>query len=93
MVLDASTTFAIPKSVRRNLAPRPPGYPPTPEPREETPCPEDPWQGLEWERERFHYDEEEYQFAKLFLKERLIDEEPEGCGTGAGVWTVANGPR
>ena len=48
-------------------------YPPTPEPRVLTPVPDDPWKLLELNRRRFHWDEERYQFKKVFLKEVLID--------------------
>ncbi|CZR52894.1 uncharacterized protein PAC_02771 [Phialocephala subalpina] len=49
-------------------------YPPTPEPRVLTPEPDDPWELLELNRRRFHWDEEAYQFERIFLKEGLIDE-------------------
>jgi hypothetical protein len=49
-------------------------YPPTPEPREETPIPDDPWERLKLMQKRFMWDEEAYQFERMFLKERLIDE-------------------
>ncbi|KAH8742430.1 hypothetical protein F5883DRAFT_442354 [Diaporthe sp. PMI_573] len=48
-------------------------YPPTPESREETPPPDDTWERLEYNRRRFCWDEERYQFEKIFLKEGLID--------------------
>ncbi|KAI0131059.1 hypothetical protein F4814DRAFT_153960 [Daldinia grandis] len=48
-------------------------YAPTPEPREPTPLPDDPWEGLELDRRRFHWDEERYHFERIFLKEALID--------------------
>jgi hypothetical protein len=48
-------------------------YPPTPEPRVLTPEPDDPWELLELNRRRFHWDEERYQFERVFLKEGLID--------------------
>ncbi|KAK0618069.1 hypothetical protein B0T17DRAFT_601031 [Bombardia bombarda] len=49
-------------------------FAPTLESREETPAPEDPWERLEFERKRSQYTEEVYQFEKIFLKERLIDQ-------------------
>ncbi|KAI1300449.1 hypothetical protein F5Y03DRAFT_397167 [Xylaria venustula] len=48
-------------------------YAPTPEPREPTPILDDPWEELELNRRRFHWDEERYQFERIFLKEALID--------------------
>ena len=48
-------------------------YPPTPSTREETPYPEDPWERLEWRRRHDNWDEEKYQYEKIFLKEGLID--------------------
>lgn len=48
-------------------------YAPTPESREPTPVPEDPWERLEFDRKRFRWDEEEYQFERIFLKEAIID--------------------
>jgi hypothetical protein len=48
-------------------------YPPTPEPRVLTPEPDDPWELLELNRRRFNWDEERYQFERVFLKEGLID--------------------
>ena len=49
-------------------------YPPTPEPRVLTPEPDNPWELLELNRKRMHWDEETYQFERIFLKEGLIDE-------------------
>jgi hypothetical protein len=48
-------------------------YAPTPESREPTPIPEDPWERLQYNRRRFNWDEERYQFERIFLKEALID--------------------
>ncbi|KAI1080580.1 hypothetical protein F5B20DRAFT_589304 [Whalleya microplaca] len=48
-------------------------YPPTPEDREPTPPPKDPWERLEFNRERFRWDTEQYHFHTIFLKEALID--------------------
>ncbi|GAP89463.1 putative macrophage mannose receptor 1 [Rosellinia necatrix] len=48
-------------------------YPPTPEPRPPTPLPEDPWERLEYLRKDLAYEEEEYHFHRIFLKERLKD--------------------
>ncbi|KAG8408282.1 hypothetical protein J3459_017949 [Metarhizium acridum] len=48
-------------------------YPPTPEPCEPTPLPDDPWERLELRRREFRWDEEEYQFKKIFFKEGLLD--------------------
>lgn len=48
-------------------------YAPTPEPREPTPLPDDPWEELELDRRRFHWDDERYQFERIFLKEALVD--------------------
>ncbi|KAI1199060.1 hypothetical protein F5X97DRAFT_137343 [Nemania serpens] len=48
-------------------------YPPTPEPREPTPLPDDPWERLEYNRRRFEWDGERYYFERTFLREALID--------------------
>ncbi|EFY91716.1 hypothetical protein J3459_003992 [Metarhizium acridum] len=48
-------------------------YDPTPEYRTPSPFPEDPWERLEYDRKRFSWNEEEYEFEKIFLKENLID--------------------
>ncbi|CAJ2508216.1 Uu.00g094020.m01.CDS01 [Anthostomella pinea] len=48
-------------------------YDPTPEPREPTPLPDDPWERPEYDRKGFNYDEERYEFEKIFLNESLID--------------------
>ena len=47
-------------------------YPPTPGSRDETPFPEDPWERLEWRRKHDNWDEEQYQYKKIFLKGGLI---------------------
>ncbi|KAI0448357.1 hypothetical protein F5B21DRAFT_522199 [Xylaria acuta] len=49
-------------------------YDPTPSPREPTPEPDDPLQRLELNRKRFHYNEETYQFYRVFMLEGFIDE-------------------
>ncbi|KIM93092.1 hypothetical protein OIDMADRAFT_36026 [Oidiodendron maius Zn] len=49
-------------------------YPPTPDLRERTPIPNDPWELLEWHRRHSHWDEERYQFERIFVKENIIDE-------------------
>ncbi|KAI3325936.1 hypothetical protein HD806DRAFT_520658 [Xylariaceae sp. AK1471] len=48
-------------------------YPPTLEPRDPTPLADDPWDRLEYNRRRFNWDEEEYQYEKIFLKEAIKD--------------------
>ncbi|KXX78216.1 hypothetical protein MMYC01_205056, partial [Madurella mycetomatis] len=48
-------------------------YGPTPEPREPSPLPNDPWEMLESNRYFFCWNEETYQFERIFLKESLID--------------------
>ncbi|KAK0734877.1 hypothetical protein B0T26DRAFT_671105 [Lasiosphaeria miniovina] len=50
-------------------------YDPTPSPREPSPVPvfDDPWERLEYERRRFCWNEEDYQFERIFLKEGPID--------------------
>lgn len=48
-------------------------YAPTPESREPTPLPDDPWERLEFDRRRFRWDEEQYQFQRIFLKEARVD--------------------
>jgi hypothetical protein len=35
--------------------------------------PDDPWEILELNRKRMHWDEERYQFERVFLKASLID--------------------
>lgn len=50
-----------------------PRLPPTPKPRVLTPEPADPWERLEWDRRTFNWDEERYQFGRVFLRECLID--------------------
>ncbi|KAK0628686.1 hypothetical protein B0T17DRAFT_614569 [Bombardia bombarda] len=48
-------------------------YDPTPSPREPSPLPDDPWERLEYERKRFGWSEEYYQFERIFRKEERID--------------------
>ncbi|KAH8746081.1 hypothetical protein F5883DRAFT_585880 [Diaporthe sp. PMI_573] len=48
-------------------------YDPTPEPREPSPLPADAWEILEYERKRFGWSEEEYQFERIFRNEERID--------------------
>ena len=49
-------------------------YPPSPtSSHESTPPPEDPWERLEYDRKVWDWDEEQYQFERMFLKESLID--------------------
>jgi len=59
-------------------------YPPTPEHREYTPAPEDPWERLDHNRVIMEWDEEKYQFEKFFLKEVLIDEARKKCDDEKG---------
>ncbi|EFZ00663.1 hypothetical protein X797_004299 [Metarhizium robertsii] len=48
-------------------------YDATPEYRTPSPFPDDPWEMLEYNHKRFSWNEEEYEFEKLFLKENLMD--------------------
>ncbi|KAK3371952.1 hypothetical protein B0H63DRAFT_513484 [Podospora didyma] len=49
-------------------------FPHTPEPRESSPpLPDDPWESLEYERKRYGWSEEEYQWERIFRNEKRID--------------------
>ncbi|KAI1178859.1 hypothetical protein F4777DRAFT_535915 [Nemania sp. FL0916] len=48
-------------------------YAPTPESREPSPLPDDPWEYFEFNRRRMEWTEEEHQFERIFMKEALID--------------------
>ncbi|KAI1178843.1 hypothetical protein F4777DRAFT_575495 [Nemania sp. FL0916] len=74
----ARLSKGLPKPASPALSPTPPGNDidvsgPTPSPRERIPIPGDPWEKLEYDRKRFEWNEEAYQFERTKLLERIID--------------------
>lgn len=59
-------------------------YDPTSSPRSPTPVPDDPLEGLEFNRRRFSYIDEEFYYVKIFMLECFVDDRRKARDNEAG---------